>query len=348
MHTRSSENRFQFYLFLILFGGVSLLTFFIFKPFLTVLFLAFILAVVLYPVYKRILRWVGRPTIAALLVILITVAVIVGPLAAIGIQVFNEIGNTYLSIVSAPEGDRLLGDATRYIERPIQVIFPDFSLDLRYYLEDLLGWMIDNIGPIFSRTAQVVLSTIFTIIGLFFFLRDGTYLRDALIRMSPLGTARDMIVIKNLQKSIRSVVAGSVLVAMVQSILVGIGLAIFGVPNPTLWGTFALFTAFIPGVGTSLVLAPAVIYLIAMGHLLSGLGLLVWGILLVGLADNILIPLFYGRDVPVHPLFILFSVLGGLLFFGPIGFLFGPIIVSLFVSLLEIYQVLIKGENERL
>ena len=118
-----------------------------------------------------------------------------------------------------------------------------------------------------------------------------------------------------------------------------VGFWIFGVPNAILWGSFAAIAALIPGIGTALVLTPAILFLFARGEIFSAIGLLAWGVGVVGLIDNFLGPRLMGRGIELHPLIILLSVLGGIGFFGPIGFLLGPLIVSLFFALLDIYSV---------
>jgi predicted PurR-regulated permease PerM len=114
---------------------------------------------------------------------------------------------------------------------------------------------------------------------------------------------------------------------------------IFGIPNPALWGSFAVVSAFIPGLGTSLVVVPGILYLFFTGAHLHALGLLIWGVLAVGLIDNYLGPILINRGVNVHPFLIFLSIMGGLVFFGPIGFIAGPLMVALLFALLEIYKV---------
>ena len=138
-------------------------------------------------------------------------------------------------------------------------------------------------------------------------------------------------------RAIGSVVKGNFTIAFIQGFLTTIGFTIFAVPNAILWGTAAAIASLIPSVGTSLVFAPAVILLFINGEVFSSVGLLLWGALAVGLIDNFLGPKFIGRGMKLHPLLILFSVFGGLALFGLIGFILGPIILSLLFALLHIY-----------
>jgi predicted PurR-regulated permease PerM len=114
------------------------------------------------------------------------------------------------------------------------------------------------------------------------------------------------------------------------------------VPNPLLWGSFTVLAALVPNVGTSLSLVPAVLYLFMMDRTGAGIGMAIWGALAVGLIDNVVSPRLIGAQAKLHPVLVLFSVLGGLQLFGFLGFLIGPIIMSMFVVLIEVYSVDLK------
>ena len=133
--------------------------------------------------------------------------------------------------------------------------------------------------------------------------------------------------------------------ALIQGILTAVGFTFFGIPNATLWGSVAAITALIPGIGTALVLLPAILYLYFSGETLFAVGLLLWGMTAVGLVDNFLGPKLVERGMRLHPFLILLSVLGGVGFFGPLGFLLGPLVLSLLFALIEIYFA-IKKEHE--
>jgi predicted PurR-regulated permease PerM len=124
-------------------------------------------------------------------------------------------------------------------------------------------------------------------------------------------------------------------------ILAGIGMWVFGIPNPTLWGSISAVASLVPGLGTALIFIPAVAYTYIAGNIPNAIGLLLWGTLIVGLVDNFLTPYLYSRSVDIHQLIMLFAVLGGLVVFGPIGFIFGPIVLAIFFSLIDIYQDII-------
>jgi len=178
---------------------------------------------------------------------------------------------------------------------------------------------------------------------MFFFLKDGERILQRLVTLSPLHDSYDIELLKKTTATIESVVKGTLLIALVQGFLAGLGLFIFGVPNAILWGALAALCAFVPGLGTALVVIPSVIYLFIIGNTPFAIGLSAWGVLLVGMIDNILGPYLYKKGTRLHPLIVLFAVLGGISFFGPEGLFLGPVIASLFVSLIHIDEKLVIG-----
>jgi predicted PurR-regulated permease PerM len=183
-------------------------------------------------------------------------------------------------------------------------------------------------------------------LGSFYFFRDGKELMQLLIKISPLPDSEDKVIFERMARAVRAVAVGTLLIALIQGTLVALGFFIFGVPRPVLLGMFASLGALMPGIGTTIVTAPAVIYLFATGNTVMGVGLLVWSVLIVGLVDNLVGPYLIGRKNNMHPFIILISVLGGIGLFGPIGFIIGPVTVTLFFVLLEIYnQYIIKDKK---
>jgi predicted PurR-regulated permease PerM len=339
-------DKLQLSFFFLFFGFAAVLTFFVFLPFLDVLILSAIFALLLYPLYQKVLPLCGKKeSITAALVIVIALIFLVVPLAFLGTKLFGESKNLYQAL---QEGrTEYLQTVTLFIENPIRAYIPNFSIDVHGYLGKIFDWIGANIGPLVTGTAQILLKIFLATIALFFFLRDGARFAKTFISLSPLNDVYDREIIRRVGITVNSVMRGTLLIAIVQGILVGIGLVLFGVPNPTLWGSIAALTALIPGIGTALVVIPAVLYLIIIGDTAAAIGFAIWGFFLVGLIDNILRPYFYSRGVKIHPLFVLFSVLGGLIAFGPIGFLLGPLILSLFLALLHVYRILILKEESK-
>lgn len=212
------------------------------------------------------------------------------------------------------------------------------SIDIAAYMEILLGWLTGNLGPIFSGAVHFVVDIVVFVIALFYALKDGYMLKRAFVMFSPLADKDDEHIVRTLERAVNSVVVGRLATALVQGVLAIGGFWAFGVPNAVLWGSVAAVTALIPGIGTALVVVPAIAYLYLNGMMFAALGLGIWGVGFVGLVDNIIGPKLIGRGVAAHPFLILLSVLGGIVFFGPMGFVLGPLAISLLFALLDTYR----------
>lgn len=340
MH-RMNRTHIQTVFFFALLLGVLGLAFFLFLPYLTTLAVAVTLAVVLYPLHRRIVRLVrGRETLAAFLSLLCAGLLLLVPLSFVGTQIYLEAQNLYEHITE--NRDALTESITGFVDGYIRRFAPHLSIDLQAYAGQGLSFIVGKLGPIFAGTAQTVLHFFLGAIALYYFLKDGPKFLQSLIELSPLSDTKDEDVLRRLETAINSIIRGTLIIAVTQGVMTGIGLAIFGVPSPTLWGSMAAIGALIPGVGTAVVFAPAILFLFLAGKTGAAIGLLIWGIVAVGLIDNFLGPILVGRGIKIHPLFILFAVIGGLGFFGPVGFLLGPLVLSLLYALLDIYRLLLR------
>ena len=201
---------------------------------------------------------------------------------------------------------------------------------------------MENLSAVFSNVAKTTLGIFIFLIALYYLFKDGLKLKEAVVAFSPLKNTDDETIFTKLSSATNSVVKGTLLIALIQGILTAIGFIIFGIPNATLWGSLATITALIPSVGTAIILLPSILYLFSIGNVFSALGLLIWGIVVVGLVDNLLRPKLIERGIRIHPFLILLSTLGGISLLGPIGFLLGPIILSLLAVLFQIYLSLGK------
>ncbi|MCF7865663.1 MAG: AI-2E family transporter [Candidatus Pacebacteria bacterium] len=331
------QARYKTVFFSIVFICFAILSALIFWPFLTPLALAGIVSILIHPVYRKVLKFLKSESLASVVTIVLLVVLILAPLTIIANQIISEAQNLYSSVSS---GESISVDfLTTKVEVAVQKYIPDFTINTREYLSSFASWVVDRLGGIFSGTLDLVVKFALSIVALFYFLRDGEEFKKQIIALSPLSDDKDKFISVSLKSSINSVLMGSIAVALVQGILSGIGFTLFGVPNATLWGTVAGVAALVPGVGTSLVWIPASIYLYFYGS--SGIWVveILWSILLVGLIDNFLAPFIINKGVNIHPLLILFSILGGLQFFGAEGFLLGPIVVGLLFALIRIVKV---------
>lgn len=315
-------------------AGVCIL----FAPYLPVFILAIVFGTIGEPLNAKLRRHMGRG-LAAFLSTLIILLVIIGPIAFIGTALVRQAVSLSVSVVDGRE----LAALQSSLEARINGYVPFIHIDFVAYSRSALSWLVSHV----DNAARGILATGTTLflgaIALFYWFKDAERLAPLAIRLSPLSDTDDESIINKLLQSIRSVMRGTMTIAIIQGLIAGIGYFIFGVPNAILWGTVTMLSALIPGVGTSLTLIPVILYLFAKGDVPHAIGLTVWGALAVGLIDNLIGPRLMTHKVDIHPFFILISVLGGIQLFGPVGFLAGPLLVSLFFALLDVYSTNLRS-----
>lgn len=322
--------------FLALLLGVLLMAFRLFQPHLITLAVAATFAVMLNPVNRWFrTRFKGKRTPAAMLTVLLTILMILLPLGLLIAQIARQAAELYGNLMentSFPMRD-VMGLAETTIERWIPM-----QINLSAYIGTGASWLAQHLGTMLTGTIDTVVKLFLGIVAYYYMLKDGDTFMAKLVELSPLADRQDDKILARLGQSINSVVKGSLIIALVQGMVSGIGFGIFGVPFAVLLGAVAGVAAFIPSLGPSLVLFPSAGYLYLTGHPLPALGLVIWAVAAVGSIDNFLYPMLVGRRAQIHPFFVLFSVIGGIALFGMAGLVIGPLVISLLLALLDIYE----------
>jgi predicted PurR-regulated permease PerM len=276
------------------------------------------------------------------------------PLLLVTTQIFRESVDLYTSITQSNSGKNLIVSTIDNAGTMIDAMFPGtktvvttFSNNLDVYLKQGLAWIIDNLGVVVSGFSIWLLDIFIFFVALYYFLKDGASFTKSLIKISPLDKDDMKTIFKRIHLAVNSVIKGNFLIAIIQGALTAIGFGIFSVPNALLWGSVAVITALIPGVGTGMVLVPGILYLFITNNIVGTIGLTIWGIVIVGLVDNLLRPKLVGDALSLHPLFILLSIIGGLFLFGPIGLFLGPIVMSLLFAFMDTYGDIMEKIKEQ-
>ena len=331
MQTKIIEKYFFFGLLL----STFIFTFLIFRPFWIALVLGISFSIVLYPIYEWLNKRKLPNWLSAFLTVSLFTLILCGPLLGIGVLVFNQSENVYHLVVNNGNTGPLVDSINNTINKilPGGVIF-----DVNDKITDFISYISNNIANIFSTTISAFFSFILMLLIMFYFLKDGTKWKKAIVVLSPLGDKDDEKIITRLAFSVNTVIKGYLLMALVQGMFMGFGLWLFNIPNPALWGVVATVSSLLPTIGTALVSVPAIIFLFITGNTAFAIGLLIWSIIVVGMIDNFLSPLIVGKKINIPPLLILFSVFGGISLLGPVGILLGPLTVSLLYTLISIYR----------
>ena len=330
---------------LLLAGLLLMLVWRIVQPLWRPLVWALLLGVLLAPANRRLgARLGGRRALAASISTALTLLLFVLPLAVIAGTVVAQAAQL-ADMLDKYVPDRADGaplDLSSYpvLERPLAWLGEHAGLTL----PQIEGWLVSGTRELLQTLVHsggaVVLGAVGTLISfmlmlfvLFFVLRDGPILTRRIVGLLPIEPQRRARLWQHLLDVTRAVFMGIGLTALAQGVLVGIGFWIAGLPTPLVFGVIAVLFALIPIVGTSLVWGLGAIFLVTQGHLGHAIFLAAWGILVVGMADNVLRPmLISGRaDVPTLAVFI--GVMGGLSAFGFIGLFLGPIVLGLLIAL---------------
>lgn len=340
-------------MFFALLIGAVYLVYQLFSPYLGALAMATIFAVVFSPLHNHLLKLMPKHTaLAALVTLFVVIVVVLVPVVFYGIILSDEIKNFYDESFSLIQGDgfiaRITLVANNYIQSfsPFGITWPVFDIvETQTYVFQVLSWFRSHFGDIFSGLAKLFVDIFIFLIALYYFIKDGKNIREHIIAISPLNDKNDEAILTKLRAAIVSIIKGSILVAVIQGFTSGFGYYVFGVPSPFLWAGVAAIAALIPGIGTGLVNLPIVIYLFFTGDITHAVGMALWAVFAVGFIDNFIGPKFQGKGLKIHPFLILISVLGGLTFFGPLGFIFGPITLSFLYALIEIYKTSFMKEE---
>jgi predicted PurR-regulated permease PerM len=322
--------------------AISLLFGWILWPFFGAILWAVVVAIVFMPLNDRIVAAMpDRPTLAALLTLLAILLIVILPALAIGMSLVRQGADLYTAVQN---GRIDLPDLIRRLFGSLPVWVTDFAGRYGIYepsdlQERLVAWATASTQFIAGQAVTIGQGTFGFVVDLavmlyllFFLLRDGHGLAAAIETRLPLEPTRRRALLDKVSVVVRATVKGGLLIALLQGALGGFIFWALGLPSPLLWAALMAFLSLVPALGAGLVWAPVAIYLIGTGDLVRGLGLVAWGVVVIGLADNLLRPMMVGKDVKLPDYLILVSTLGGLQMFGLNGFVIGPLVAALFVA----------------
>jgi predicted PurR-regulated permease PerM len=306
--------------------------------------LAAILAGLFHPLYRRLNALVGeRGWLAALITVLVVLVAIVVPLALVLGLVASEA--LRLSTAVAPRVQEMVAHPNQLPTLLEQLPFYEQIAPYRPQILARAGELIGNLGRFAvssisattAGTAQAILQFFILLYTLFFLLIDGPTLLRKLTSYLPLREAEKELVLDKFVSVTRATLRGTLVIGIVQGTLGGLSFWAAGIDGALFWGTMMVVLSVLPVVGGALVWVPAVIVMAIQGQWQSAVGIALFNALIVGSVDNVLRPRLVGRDTEMHDLMILFSTLGGIAAFGPMGFIIGPILAAVFVVSWEIF-----------
>ncbi|PIR38195.1 MAG: hypothetical protein COV34_01075 [Candidatus Zambryskibacteria bacterium CG10_big_fil_rev_8_21_14_0_10_42_12] len=334
-----------FWVILILLIGI-ILAFFVFKPFLAEIFLAIVLAIVAHPLYTYVRKVIPSAGLASFATTILVLLVIIIPVSLLGVALVKETVSFATNITNSGES---LAGLVQNIDNFFARVIPYYKIDTlsiesaSTYIEDGVLWFVQNLQGIFSNIFEWLVSTAIMLVALYYLFKDGSKLYEGVLYISPLDDAVDKKIGHEIATIMRAVILGRIFVGVIQGLAAYVGFLFFGIENPLLLTALVIIVAILPLIGTLFVLAPVALYQFAIGATLPAVGILLWGIFIVGLVDNVVGPIFIHGKTRLHPFAILVSILGGIHMFGLVGFVAGPVLLGVVYALFKMLP-LVYGE----
>lgn len=343
-------------IFVVLLVAVTLAFGWILLPFSGAVFWGVVMAILFAPLHRwLLLKWKGRATLAALSTLLIILVLVILPVAAIGGMLVRELTAIFAKVQA---GQFNLGDRISQIESSL----PKWLMDILGYfdisgiasLEEKVVQMATQGGQVVLKqslsfgqnTFEFAVSFCIMLYLLFFLLRDGQTLTQHMRAVVPLQGHTRRALMGKFITVVRATVKGNLLVAAAQGALGGVAFWFLGIPSAVLWAVLMAFLSLLPAVGAGLIWAPVAIYFFATGDMVKAVALAAYGVLVIGMVDNVLRPILVGKDTKLPDYVVLLSTLGGMAVFGLNGFVIGPVIAALFQSAWGLYAATVTEPAE--
>ena len=325
---------------------------YVIRAFLLTILIAAIASGMVYPLYARLVRlFGGRSSVASGVTIVATLLLVVGPLLTVVGLLVNQAAA--ISTTIRPVVERLVNEPT-YAEEVLRRV-PGYERIEPYRgqiitsagnLVNAAGmFLVNSLSSTTRGTVTFVFHFIILLYTMFFLLRDGPGMRDGVLARMPLSDAEAQLMKDRFLSITRATLKGTLVVGVVQGTLAGIAFVVAGIPNALFWTVVMIVLSVLPVVGSAIVWVPACIVLMATGQTAAGILLAAYCALVVGSVDNVLRPRLVGQDTQMHELTILFSTLGGIATFGPVGFVIGPILAGLFQTSWNIFGIAYQDQK---
>ncbi len=335
----------KYYLFTMLALVVILgyLTYLILRPFLTPLGWAFVFSIVFYPVHRFVLRFVRWDSLAAAITTVLVCVLILGPFSYFAYLLGSEISNVSMQPFSIKGMAKLLSHPSIAPAMKKVLSFLDLTQaqlqasvvkGLSEAGKRLLEYLPGRIGDVAGAAVHFALMAF----ALFFFLRDGSQFLARISDFMPFSSLHKQRLTRQVKDIVISTIYGGIVVAISQGFIGALAFTFLSFHSPILWGLAISICSFLPIVGSAIIWVPAIIFLLVKGLLLKALVLAIVGVFGIGMVDNVMRPVIMRGRLRMPLLAIFFSVLGGIELFGLIGLVMGPLVLAVFISIVDILR----------
>lgn len=308
-------------------------------PFWPYLVLGFLIAVLAFPIFHRIRDWSGRPRLSAGLTVTSVLAAVIAPLSLLAWKIVLDMTRFARGLSAASVSEKIqnvliwshetVGYPQEVDATMAQELLANLIPQIRSSLANWLPQALTSIGTF-------VIGIALTIVVAYYALVSGETFLRRFKHASPMDDDLEEYFYQETKDTIDGVIWGQIITALLQGALGYVAFFVTGIPNAFFWSFVMAILSFLPVVGAFLIWMPAAIYLFAIGNTGLGVGMLIWGTVVISSVDNIVKPMIIGKSSALHPVLAFIGVLGGLVAFGIMGFLMGPLVLSLFAVVFNI------------
>ena len=316
-------------------------------PYYQAILWAVVLAILFQPLYRTMVASLkGRASLAALATVAVILLLVILPLTVIAALLVQEATNVFERFrTGALDPAAMFNSVADALPGWITDVLQRFGLADAAAVRERLSAALSRSSQFLATRAvsvgqnafEFVVELFIMLYLLFFLIRDGTGLVARLSAASPLRSDRMRTLLRKFSIVAEATVRGNIVIALIQGALGGAAFAFLGIHAPVLWGAVMAFLSLLPAVGAAVAWIPVAIYLLFTGAVWQGIGLVVFGVVVIGLVDNLLRPMLVGKDIRMPDWLVLISTVGGLTVFGISGFVIGPVIAAMFVAVWDLY-----------
>jgi predicted PurR-regulated permease PerM len=350
---RSQYARFVFVLLLLL---VLYYVFEILYPFLHALAWAAILAIASHSLFERISRRLKRPSLAGVLTCVVITLLVIVPVIVVLILLAGQSVEAYnllqsrINLKGVSRLDVLRGTVPyQWVLSKMQTLGlpePDLRATLVRAVRAISEFLVGNSTAIFSGLTRFVFNFFVTLLALYYFLLHGTKVVAGIRRLAPLRPEHELLISCTFKDMTAATLQAGLLTALVQGAAGGLVLLMFGVASPLLWGAVMAVLSLVPLIGTALVWLPVGVFFLLTGAVGKGVAFLAVFALVVGAIDNFVKPFFIGRKTEINTLWLFLGVMGGIAYFGFLGFVLGPLLITVLLAAVEILPTVVFKEAD--
>ena len=333
---------------LLLMAGVTVIFYRVMAPFFVPIAWSVILVVTIQPLNARLNQRLQKPGLSALIMTVLVFFVILAPLTYLGVALVGEATNLYNKVQQSVSSDSFqwidirqhpfVKDLAQKLDGVIDISQWDLKNAVAGIFKTISGYVVSNTAKFLTNVGVAIFQFVLILLTIYYLFRDGNRLMEQVRDSIPLPEERSHEILSHLTNVVRATIYGGLVVAAVQGALGGLIFWILGIPSPVFWGTIMGFLSLFPFLGAFVVYIPAAIVLAFSGAYIKAIILISFGTIVVSQIDNFLRPWLISGRTHLHPLLMLFSILGGIQVFGFLGLVLGPVVAAVFIGVFDLYR----------